>query len=142
MTGALDSMIRLHRWMLDEKRRSLADLQVFAEKLKDDMTQLDRDLERESDALEDEGTVALAYPTFVAVALERRQKLSDSIANLETEIEAAREEVAEAFRELKRFEAARDSQQAQAKAERARRERINQDELAVGLYRRSRSKSA
>ena len=134
MTGALASMIRLHRWMLDEKRRNLADLQVFAEKLREDLAQLERDLEDQKTAAD--GEAGLAYSSYVSAALDRRKKVEGTIANLEGEIEAAREDVAESFRELKRFEAAHESQQAQAKAERNRRERISQDELAVGLYRR------
>ena len=140
MTGALVSMIRLHRWMLDEKRRNLADLQVFAEKLRDDLVQLDADLEAQKGAAEGEDTAGLAYSSYVSAALDRRQKVEDTIANLEGEIEAAREDVAESFRELKRYEAARDGKQAQARADRNRRERINQDELAVGLYRRNRAR--
>lgn len=138
MSGALGSMIRLHRWMLDEKRRNLADLQVFAEKLREDLGQLDSEMEAQKAAAEVGNEAGLAYSSYVSAALERRKKVEGTITNLEVEIEAAREDVAESFRELKRYEAAQEGQRAKAKADRNRRERINQDELAVGLYRRSR----
>ena len=54
MSGALGSMIRLHRWMLDEKRRNLADLQVFAEKLREDLSQLDSEMEAQKAASDGE----------------------------------------------------------------------------------------
>ena len=39
---ALDSMIRVHGWILEEKRRNLAEIQAFADKLKADLATLDR----------------------------------------------------------------------------------------------------
>lgn len=137
MSGALGSMIRLHRWMLDEKRRNLADLQVFAEKLREDLNQLDSEMEAQKAA--SDGDAGLAYSNYVSAALERRGKVEGTIVNLEAEIEMAREDVAESFGELKRYEAALEGQQIKDKAAKARRDRINQDEMAVGLYRRNKS---
>ena len=138
---ALDSMVRVHRWMLDERQRKLADLQVFVDKLKDDLTALDKELEAEREVADGSDEAGMAYPAFVAASLERRKKLCDTIANLESEIEAVREEVAEAFGELKKFEMARDNQDLREADKRNRRDRLNVDELGVSIYRRNKASS-
>jgi len=136
---ALDSMVRVHRWVLDERQRKLVDLQLFVDKLKDDLTALDKQLEAEREVADGSDEAGMAYPAFVAASLERRKKLCDTITNLESEIEAVREEVAEAFGELKKFEMARDNQGQRESDKRNRRDRLNVDELSVSIYRRNKA---
>lgn len=138
---ALKGIIRLHRWMLDEKRRSLADLQVFVEKLRDDLSQLDRDLETERQAAEADQEVGVAYSTYVAAALDRREKLCGTIGDLEQQVEKARQEVSDAFEELKKFEIARDNAENLDALERNKRERLNLDEAGLSIYRRNKASS-
>ena len=40
MSSTLKSLIRLHRWQVDERRRQVAELEGFAEKLRQDMARL------------------------------------------------------------------------------------------------------
>jgi flagellar FliJ protein len=40
MSSTLDSLIRLHRWQVDERRRQLAELEGLAEKLRQEMLRL------------------------------------------------------------------------------------------------------
>jgi flagellar FliJ protein len=136
---ALDSMVRVHRWVVDEKRRKLADLQTFVDKLKDDLIKLDEELETEREGAGRSDEAGLTYPAFVAAALERRSKLCETIANLEKEIEETREDVAESFRELKKFEMARTNQESQESAKQSRRDRLALDELGISIYRRNRA---
>ncbi len=98
---ALQSMVRVHRWVLEEKQRKLVELQDLADRLRNDLAQLDSELETERKAAEASDEAGLAYPGYVAATLDRRKRLCESIENLENEAEAAREEVAEAFAELK-----------------------------------------
>ncbi len=48
--SALDSLVRLHRWQLDERRRRLADLDQLAAKLNDDIIRLAEEEAREQAA--------------------------------------------------------------------------------------------
>ena len=136
---ALDSMVRVHSWVLDEKQRKLADLQALLQKLTNDIANLDDELETERTAAGKSDEAGAAYPAFVAAALDRRKKLCETMANLEQESEAAREEVREAFGELKKYELARKNQESQESAKRKRGERIHLDELGVSIYRRNRA---
>ena len=136
---ALQSMVRVHRWVLEEKQRKLAELQGLADRLRADIAQLDRELENERRAAEASDEAGLAFPNYVAAALDRRRRLCETIDNLELEVDAAREEVAESFAELKKYEIARDNQDRRNTAKRDRRERADLDELGISIYRRSRS---
>ena len=134
---ALESMIRVHGWILEEKRRGLAEIQVFADKLKNDLAALDRNVEAEREVANQSETAGLAYPAFVAAALDRRKRLSETILRLEAQIDSARDEVVEAFQQLKAYETAQENHERREAAGRDRAERIAQDELGVSLYRRN-----
>jgi flagellar biosynthesis chaperone FliJ len=134
--SALNSLIRVHGWALDEKRRKLVALENLADKLKKDLRCLKEELEREQDEASRslEGTVA--FPTFIAAALERRKRLRESIAKVERSVEAAREDVTQAFQETKKYELARDNNEQRERHERDRREQSELDELGLNAHRR------
>ena len=134
--SALDSMVRIHRWVLDEKREKLTDIERFADKMRQDLVELDANLEDERKAAAAAPETAVTYAAFIRAALERRAKLLESIANLDAEVEAARDEVREAFQELKKFEKAESQAQTREETERRKREQLALDELGVGIYQR------
>jgi len=135
--SALNSLVRVHSWALDEKRQKLAELDRLADKLRDDLVALEQEMSREQTAASGSIEGSIAFPAFVAAALERRKRLRQSIANIELACEAAREEVNQAFQEMKKFELARDNQTAQDQEESARREQTAMDEMGVDMHRRN-----
>ncbi len=136
--SALGSLVRVHTWALNEKRQTLAGLEGLAGKLHKDLEGLDVELQQEQSAATDSVEGTLAFPAFVAAALERRKKLRVSIANLNLAIEAAREEVREAYQEVKKYELARDNEERRERDRLALRERKVLDELGATLHRRKR----
>jgi len=138
MSG-LANLVRVHQWILDEKRQSLAGLQQLFDRMSDDLEIMEEQLGAEREAAGKTLDGALAFQTFIPAALERRDKLRRSIANLEEEIEAARDEVGEAFQELKKYQSAQGLQLRQESEQRRRRDQATLDEMGVGLYRRNRA---
>ncbi len=136
---ALTNMIRIHRWILDEKQQRLAEIQRFAERMHEDLRRLEDHMEAEQAAAKTsfEGTVA--YATFYSAALERRRRLQATIENLDRQVEAARDEVQAAFEELKKFELARNRLDKQEAERRQRLEQLTLDEVGANLYRRNRT---
>ena len=134
--NAFGTMVRVHSWILDEKRQKLADIERFVERMKQDLQRLDENLESERQAASQsyEGTVA--YFAFVAAAQRRRDKLIDSLANMEREADLARAEVSEAFQELKKHETAKTTADDRMRRRQQKRERLALDEAGIGLYRR------
>lgn len=134
--SALDAMVRIHRWMLDEKRRKLTDTERFADKIRRDLAALDEHLGEERAAAAASPESAPTYAAFIRAALERREKLLGSVADMEREVEKAREEVRETFQELKKFQKAEARAQSREESARKKREQLALDALGIGIYQR------
>jgi flagellar protein FliJ len=118
----LAALIRLHRWQLDEKRRELAELERLEDKLLEFGRQIDREVAAEQEFAQNSDVGSLSYGGFTLGVIERRRRLAASLAEVRQKMDAKGEEVAEAFRELKRFEI--------TQAEREKREKIIADQRA------------
>ena len=134
--NSLQQLIRLHRWQLDEKRQKLAGLEALRAQMEQAVANLDGEVEREGKAADLSLEGAIVYPAFVAAALERRKTLCNSIAEIVVAIETAREEMAEAFNEVKRYEQAYASQQRRDTLRRSREEQALHDEQGLQQHRR------
>ncbi len=131
---ALGSLVRVHTWALNEKQQTLAGLEGLGDKLRKDLEGLEAELQQEQSAATNSIEGTIAFPAFVAAALERRKRLRVSIANMDLAIEASREEVREAYQEVKKYELARDNHQRRERDRLALRERNALDELAATLH--------
>ncbi len=135
---SLKTLIRLQRFELDAKRRKLADLEDLLADMKQRVRRLEEDMVDEGARAADQGTVALVYGPYIAAALARKRNLLNSQAELEGRIAEARDEVAEAFQDVKKYELAEAARVAREKAELAKKEREMLDEVgSVGFNRRS-----
>lgn len=99
-----DAICRLKRFEVEEKRRKVADIEAMI----NDFNQMALDLDRQIDIEQERAGVAdvnhFAYPTFAKAAIQRRDNLRASAADLEAKLASAREALTEADAELKRFE--------------------------------------
>ncbi len=136
---ALGSLVRVHSWALNEKRQKLTGLEELADKMHQDLAQLEAELNDEQRAAAGSMEGTIAFPAFVAAALERRKKLRESIADRGLAIDAARAEVREAYQEVKKYELAQDNYQRREREKVARRERRELDELGANMHRRKKS---
>lgn len=139
--SSLENLVRVHQWILDEKRQRLLGLQQLRDRMGGDLEVLDEQLAAEREAAGRTMDGALAFQTIIPAIEERRDKLCNTIANLDKELDAARDEVGDAFQELRKYVSAQELQQRQEVEQRRRREKLPFDETGVGLYRRSRAAS-
>ncbi|MGF1639384.1 MAG: flagellar FliJ family protein [Rhodospirillales bacterium] len=136
MAHGLDSLIRLERWRLDERRRLLARLVGRADDLRAQAMRLEREIADEQDRARDDPLGAgIAYPAYARAVIDRRARLSAVIAAAETEVAAARDDLALAFRQLKALEAAAAERARQASLRAARRDQAARDEIALQRHR-------
>lgn len=135
MSG-LDSLIRLHRWKLEEKRRALADLESLMDELKSRATSLEAEIISEQKAATGSEEAGFAYPAYAAKAIHRREVLAQSAAELDERIEAAREAVKASFQDAKKYEVAQERKLERERIVAARRERIVEDDMALDMFRR------
>jgi flagellar FliJ protein len=132
---AMNGMIRLHRWQLDEKRRNLGDLERMKEQFERQVGLLDAEITAEQSAANnDEGR--FAYGAYAQIAVQRRATLVRSVTDLTAQILTAREDVADAFQEVKKYEILSEQRERRAKEWTSRRDQSLQDEMALQGYRR------
>ncbi|GAB4377458.1 MAG: hypothetical protein Kow00114_41750 [Kiloniellaceae bacterium] len=133
---ALDQLVRLHRWTLDEKRQKLAELERFRAKMIMNIETLEADLAREQAAAERSEVTSISLPAYIKATIDRRRKIEDSIAEIDRSIAAARDEITQAFQEFKKYETAHGNHQRREALKQSRKEQIVADELGIDLHRR------
>ena len=132
----LETLIRLGRFEVDEKRRLLQAVLDREQALRDDLAGLEAQEKAEQRFVETHADQAAAYGSFSAANKQRREAALVKIAEMIPEIEAARDALAEAFAEQKRYEIAKENRDMERRAEDGRREREELDELALQAHRR------
>ncbi len=134
--SSLDSLIRLHRWQLDEQRRRVAELEALAAKLRAELQRLDQDHLGEQRIVVDSPEAAYAYSGYAKAMNERRRKLSESLANTDQQAVAARVALGDAFQEVKRYETAAANRLLSQHRQLQRLQQRDMDEFAIAAYRR------
>ena len=134
--SALESLIRLHRWQTDERKRHLADLEALAAKLREEQRRLALEDEREQAAASASPDAAYAYAGYAHGLIERRRKLLQSLAEIDGQVAKASEALAEAFQEVKRYEITAATRLRQQQLREQKRQQRTLDELGVETYRR------
>lgn len=140
MAKNLKGLIRLHQWVVDEKRRTLGDLLKLIAELEDQVRRLEAEVVAEQKAAANAPeTAGFLYGNYARHVIERRERLAKSIASAERQIAAAREELNEAYRDLKKFQVAQEVRDRRAVLAAARREQNVLDEVGLGIHRRRRT---
>ena len=134
---AKSTLIRLHKYKVDQVRQKLAGLETMKGELMSRRDQLDETLERERIRSKDSDIGRVAFPTFLKSVRDRQANLQRSADELEDQIMEVREELAEAFRELKTYETAEAQEQEREREAEARAEQIELDDLAIETHRRN-----
>ncbi len=135
--STLDSLIRLHRWQVDERRRQVAELEALSARLRGELVRLAEERAREQSAAGASFLAQHVYPGYIRRALERQKTLERSLAEAEAQILQARDLLAEAFQELKRYEIAAANRERLRMNAAARRERLETDAIAIENFRRA-----
>jgi len=134
MTG----MIRLHKWQLDEKRRNMGELEKMRAGLQQNLTDLQAELIREQKKVTESSVVSISYAGYAQQVMVRRTNIVNSILEVEASIEDMKDQLAEAFKELKKFEVVEQRKQERKRADQNRRQQSELDELAINMHRRRR----
>ena len=138
----LHPLIRLHRWQLDEKRRALAELEALAERLRGQVASLDDELTREQAFAAEAEEPPQGFGAYAQAMLDRKARLAESIAEVDQQIAASQEQIAEAFQELKRFELVQEDRDRRAEARQKRRETQTYDEIGASRFQRRKEATA
>ncbi len=138
----LKTLIRLQKQTVDEHRRRVAELQENVDALRDAAVRLEQELVREQDAARDDFMAAVAFSGYLKRALQRRQAFAGAIEDAERHLADARDAMAEAFQEMKRYELAEEARAKREREEERRKEEALLDETASIGFRRRREAEA
>ena len=133
----LDGLIRVRKHALDQKQKFVAELYRQAEELENQKVTLLTTLEEEREKVDEMGVEMLSYfgPYSKAVK-ERVQDIDEAASTLETRIEIAREDMREAFAELKKIEITKQNRDDAEEKEINKKESDELDEIAIEGFRR------
>ena len=136
---SLPTLIRLRQQELDEKRLALTRLETEAATIKSMIATLEAEVACETEAARGDAISTFGFGSYLASARARRTGLEARLAEVGELIAVAADEVAEAFREMKRFELAQTFAEQREAATSARREQAILDDVGLTGYRRARA---
>ena len=130
-----DTLLRLKRFQVDEKRRKLSQIETMVAEFERMATELDREIASEEARAGIADRTHFAYPTYARAALQRRDNLIQSADEMRGQLEAARLELEEAFEDLKKFEILDDREQLKERVAEAVREQSEMDRSGLRMAR-------
>ncbi len=140
---ARKTLIRLHKWQADEKRKQLHELLALRDDLLCKAAALDASVLHEQTVVNTsrggEADTGFAYATFAKHAIRQRENIQKSVASIENRISEAEILVTEAYKALKRHEVAAASQAKRELGEANRKEQIAEDDQTLQTHARSRT---
>jgi flagellar FliJ protein len=107
-------LFRLKSFEVDEYRRKVAGIDAMIHEFNQMVRDLDHQITVEQERSGISDVNHYAYPTFAKAAIQRRDNLRTSIAELEAKLAATQEQLSEALEELKKFERDADRRSDQA----------------------------
>src|SRR6202166_4347779 len=128
-----DTLIRLKRFQVDEKRRKVAQIEGMIAEFERMATDLDREIRVEQDRAGIHDPAHFAYPTYAKAAMQRRENLKRSADELKGQLDDAKASLGDAFEELKKVELLDERDQARDRADENAREQTELD--TIGLLR-------
>lgn len=137
MAKGLKSIIRLNEWKVDEKRRVLGERLSQVADLEDGLEGLEKELINEQAVAQQAPHEAgLFYGGYANGVITRRDKFKSDIIQMEEQVQAARDDLNEAYRELKKFEIINRQREEREVAERDKKEQEMLDELGLQNHQR------
>lgn len=128
-----DTLIRLKRFHVEEKRRRVAQIEAMIAEFQRMATELDREIENEERRVGISDVTHFAYPTYAKAARTRRDNLANSAGELQGQLDDAKNALQEAFEDLKKVEILDDREKAAERAEMAIRDQMEADRIAARM---------
>ncbi|WIJ26094.1 flagellar export protein FliJ [Devosia sp. RR2S18] len=104
MKSRSESLIRLKKFQVDEKRRQVSQIEMMVADFERMAAELDQQIEIEHTKTGISDVAHFAYSTFAKAASVRRDNLLASANDMRGKLEAAQDALAEALEDLKKVE--------------------------------------
>lgn len=127
----LERLVEMARLDLDQKRRTVNELEAMRQSFADRIVAIDEEIAGEMRSAQTDPMLAGSIGRFLQSARERQLRLRESLADVVRELEAARELVTEAFQEKKRYELVLERRRLERRKAADRREQLRLDEIGL-----------
>jgi flagellar protein FliJ len=129
MKSSRESLIRLKKFQVDEKRRRVAQIEAMLADFERMASDLDREVANEERRAGISDPAHFAYPTYARAARTRRENIVNSANELKGQLDGAKGELEMAFEELKKVEILSEREQAAERADANRRDQVEMDRI-------------
>ncbi|KKC40908.1 flagellar export protein FliJ [Devosia epidermidihirudinis] len=129
MKSRSESLIRLKKFQVDEKRRQVAQIEMMVNDFERMASELDQQIEIEHTKTGISDVAHFAYSTFAKAAHSRRDNLLASANDMRVKLEAAQDTLAEALEDLKKVELLDQREHQREAAEQLKAEQADYDEI-------------
>ena len=137
MAKGLNTLIRLHKFRVDEKRREIGGMITVIDDLERQVRELENQiLEEQSIAGASPEEAGVLFGNYAAHYILKKKQFSVAIREMEDKLETAQGELREEYKDLKGFELTQEARDNQEALEEARAEQAFLDEIGMNLYRR------
>lgn len=130
MKSRSESLIRLKKFQVDEKRRQVTQIEMMIADFERMASDLDQQIEIEHQKTGISDVAHFAYSTFAKAALTRRDNLLASAHDMKEKLETAQDDLAEAIEDLKKVELLDQREHQREAAEQNKLEQDEFDEIA------------
>ena len=117
-----ESLVRLKRFQVDERRRQVAQIETMVAEFHRMAEELDRQVTAEQERVGIDDVSHFAYPTFAKAAIQRRDNLLASAAELQGNFQAAQDALTDALEELRKYEQLEEREQGRGSSDAAERD--------------------
>src|SRR5882757_5969686 len=112
-----ETLIRLKKFQVDEKRRKVAQIEGMIAEFERIIVDLDREIKAEQDRAGIQDPTHFAYPTYAKSATVRRDNLKRSTDEMRIQLEDAKRALGDAIDEMKKVELLDERDQAREREE-------------------------
>lgn len=126
-----DTLLRLRRFRVDELKRRMGTLDGMKADVEHKLADLEESVAREKQRAGDSDIGRLAFPSFLKSIDVRREKLKETLRDIERERQTCQTELTDAFQDLKALEFAQEQQEKRLAEIEARRAQSRLDEMAL-----------
>ena len=136
MAKGLNTLIRLHKFRVDEKRREIGGMITVIDDLERQVRELENQiLEEQSIAGASPEEAGVLFGNYAAHYILKKKQFSVTIREMEGKLETAQEELREEYKDLKGVELTQEARDNREALEEARAEQAVLDEIGLNLHR-------
>tara|TARA_Y100000590_G_scaffold470641_1_gene667302 strand:- start:5384 stop:5800 length:417 start_codon:yes stop_codon:yes gene_type:complete len=131
------SLIRLHKWELEQKRRELVFLQGEENSIIKEKNQLENNLKNEQKFIANDIDLLRLYGNYAQYIIQEREKLESELKLINKKMIESRIKVGEAYQDLKKYEIFLNNLEEKMNKKLQNIENIEADEISIEMFRRS-----